>query len=66
MQDEYDFSTAQRGRFFRKGARMVPPVHLAPDLLDRLSELADARGVGLNDLVNTLLKEDVERMEAAK
>ncbi len=26
MKDEYDFSTAERGRFFRKGARLVPPV----------------------------------------
>ncbi|MBR0930646.1 hypothetical protein JQ561_28895 [Bradyrhizobium diazoefficiens] len=28
--DEYDFSTAQRGKFFKAGARLVPPVHLEP------------------------------------
>lgn len=66
MKDEYDFSTAERGRFFRKGARLVPPVHLEPDVLDHLSELATARGVSLNDLVNTLLKADIERIDAAK
>lgn len=66
MKDEYDFSAAQRGRFFRKGARLVPPVHLEPDVLAYLSELAVAQGTSLNDLVNTLLKEDIEQMDAAK
>ena len=66
MKDEYDFSTAQRGRFFRKGARLVPPVHLEPDVLDHLSELATARGVSLNDLVNALLREDIGRIGGAE
>jgi hypothetical protein len=66
MKDEYDFSTAERGRFFRKGARLVASVHLEPDVLDHLSELATVRGVSLNELVNTLLKEDIERIDAAK
>jgi len=30
MKDEYDFSTAERGKFFRQGARLLPPVHLDP------------------------------------
>ncbi|MGJ5200089.1 MULTISPECIES: hypothetical protein [unclassified Bradyrhizobium] len=66
MKDEYDFSNAERGKFFRKGARMLPPVHLEPDVLDHLTGLASARGVSLTELVNTLLKEDIERIEAAK
>ncbi|WP_354110909.1 hypothetical protein [Bradyrhizobium sp. S3.12.5] len=66
MKDEYDFSTAERGKFFRKGGRIVPPVHLEPDVLAYLSELADAKGTSLNELVNTLLKEDIEQLDAAK
>lgn len=66
MKDEYDFSTAERGKFFRQGARLVPPVHLEPDVLAYLSELADAKGTSLNELVNTLLKEDIEELDAAK
>lgn len=66
MKDEYDFSAAERGKFFRKGARLVPPVHLEPDVLAYLSELAVTRGTSLNDLVNTLLKEDIEEIDAAK
>jgi hypothetical protein len=66
MKDEYDFSNAVRGKFFRKGARLVPPVHLEPDLLDDLSKLAAERGVPLNELVNALLKKDLEEIDAAK
>jgi hypothetical protein len=66
MKDEYDFSTAERGKFFRQGARLVPPVHLEPGVLAYLSELAVTQGTSLNDLVNTLLKEDIERIDASK
>jgi hypothetical protein len=66
MKDEYDFSAAERGKFFRRGGRLVPTVHLEPDVLAYLSELAAARGTSLNALVNTLLRKDIERIDAAK
>ena len=66
MKDEYNFSAAERGKFFRKGARLVPPVHLEPDVLAYLSDLAVTQGISLNDVVNTLLKENIERIDAAK
>jgi len=57
MKDEYDFLTAKRGKFFREGARLVPPIHLGPEVLDYFSERAAAPGVSLSSLVNTLLKQ---------
>jgi hypothetical protein len=66
MKDEYDFSTAERGKFFREGARLVPPVHLEPDVLDYLTHLASARGISLSSLVNTMLKKGIELIDAAK
>lgn len=65
MKDEYDFSGATRGRFFRAGAVHVPPVHLEPDVLKFLQQRAMARGVSLNSLVNDLLKKDIELIETA-
>jgi hypothetical protein len=44
MKDEYDFSNAERGKFFRKGARLVPPIHLDPEVLDYLAARASTRG----------------------
>jgi predicted HicB family RNase H-like nuclease len=66
MKDEYDFSNAERGKFYRKYTRLVPPVHLDADVADYLSERAAARGVSLNTLVNTLLRKDIEMIDAAE
>ena len=35
MKDEYDFSNAERGRFFRAGAMLVPPKHQKSDVLPK-------------------------------
>jgi hypothetical protein len=42
MKDEYDFSNAERGKFYRPGAQLIPPVHLDPEVLSYLSARADA------------------------
>lgn len=56
MKDEYDFSTAKRGKFFRESARLAPPIYLDPEVFDHLSKRALAQGVSLGSLVNALLK----------
>ncbi len=66
MKDEYDFSGGTRGKFYRKGADLIPPIHLEADVLKYLSARAEARGVSLNELVNELLKKDIELIEAAR
>jgi hypothetical protein len=37
MKDQYDFSKAERGRFYRKDAVLVAPVHLDPEVLTFLT-----------------------------
>ena len=66
MKDEYDFSGAVRGKFYRKDAELNPPVHLEPEVLNYLRARAEARGTSLNELVNELLKKDIELIEAAR
>ncbi len=63
MKEEYDFSGATRGKFFRAGAQLIPPVHLEPEILDYLAARAKARGTSLSTLVNELLKKDIELIE---
>src|ERR1700674_3533964 len=65
MKDEYDFSKAERGKFFRRDVQMIPPVHLDPEVLSYLAARAEARGTSLSTLVNELLKKDIELIEAA-
>jgi hypothetical protein len=64
MKEEYDFSRAERGKFHKPGARLIPPVHLEPAVLDCLSKRAEARGTSLSGLVNELLKKDIELIES--
>ncbi len=66
MKDEYDFTGAKRGKFYRAGGSLVPPVHLDADILKYLQNRAVARGKSLNDLVNEMLKIDIELIEAVK
>ena len=66
MKDEYDFSKGERGKFFRSGATLVPPIHLDPEILSYLSERAAAQGTSLNVPVNRLLKKDIELIEASE
>ena len=66
MKDEYDFSKAERGKFYRPNAVLNPPIHLDAEILAFLTARAQARGVSLSDLVNALLKKDIELIEAAE
>lgn len=66
MRDEYDFSKAERGKFHRPNATLAPPLDLEPKVLAFLAARAEARGMSLSELVNALLKKDIELIEAAE
>ncbi|HLQ25849.1 MAG TPA: hypothetical protein VK138_08165 [Acidiferrobacterales bacterium] len=66
MKQEYDFSKGERGKFYRPDLKLIPPVHLEPQVLEYLAERAKAKGISLNELVNSLLKKDIELIETGK
>ncbi len=66
MKDEYDFFNATRGKFFRKDIALDIPVYLNASVRDYLTARAMAKGVEVNELVNDLLKRDIDLIEAAK
>ena len=63
MRREYDFSKAVRGKFFRKGAELRLPIYLEPKLHSKLERLARRKGKDVGEMVNQLLKKDVEFLE---
>jgi hypothetical protein len=65
VDDEYDFTGAERGKFYRKGAVFIPPVQLEPAVLRFILKRAQAKGATVDELVNELLKKDIELIEAA-
>ena len=64
MKREYDFSKGVRGRFFRKGAELKLPIYLDNATRRRLERIAKKNGKPVTELVNQLLKKDVELLEA--
>jgi hypothetical protein len=66
MPTEIDFSKGVRGKFFKSGAGLQLPVYLDAEVQAYLSERAKSRGVEVGELVNELLRKDIELIEAAR
>ncbi|MBN8733364.1 MAG: hypothetical protein J0L64_22710 [Acidobacteria bacterium] len=66
MKAEYDFSKGERGKFYRPDAELRLPIYLDADVQDYLAARAAEKGVALNDLVNGLLKRDIQLIESVK
>lgn len=64
MKREYDFSNAVRGKFFRKGAELNFPIYVDGPMHKRLERLAKRKRKPVTDLVNQLLKRDLELLES--
>jgi len=58
MKEEYDFSNAERGKFYSPDAQLNIPVYLDQDIENWFTEKAKAKGVDLQCLVNELLRKD--------
>lgn len=66
MKKEYDFSKAERGRFYRPNAKLNLPVYLEPQVQAWLDKVAGKRGEDVGKLVNRLLKKEIELAEAIR
>jgi hypothetical protein len=63
---EIDFSQGVRGKFYRSGMKLRIPVYLEETLPGSLAEIAERRGVNLDDLVSDLLRRDLEIVDALR
>ena len=66
MKQEYDFSKGERGKFFRKNAKLNLPVYLDDEVQSYLQERARSKGVEVAQLVNEMLKQDIKLIETVK
>ena len=55
-----------RGKLFRPGALLQLPIYLDAEVQTYLAQRAQARGVEVGQLVNELLKKDIELIEALR
>ena len=66
MKVEYDFSQAERGKFYHPDAVFSFPVYLDSDVNDFLSELAEHKKVDIQNLVNDLLRMDIKLIQSVQ
>lgn len=66
MKQRYDFSKGVRGKFYRAEAAFKLPVYLDAEVEGYLAKRAQAKGVELDELVNQLLKREIEIIESGE
>jgi len=59
MKKEYDFSKAEKGKFYIEDAEMYFPVYLDPDINKYLNDLASKKKMDLSVIVNEILKNNI-------
>ncbi len=63
MKREYDFSKAERGKFYKKGATLRLPIYLDTKLQNQLERLARKKGKDIGEVVNRLVRKEVDLLE---
>lgn len=66
MKPEYDFSKGVPGKFFHPDSELRLPVYLDADVQRYLAARAADQGVPLGEMVNALLKREIQIIESAK
>ena len=60
MKKQYDFSKAERGKFYRSDAVFHFPVYLEPDVEEFIMQLAAQRNVDSQVLINEWLRASIK------
>jgi len=63
MKDEYDFTDAEQGKFYRPIDELDIPIYLDKDVKEFFIERMRNRQFSLNEVINSLLKKDIEISE---
>jgi hypothetical protein len=59
MKRDYDFSKAERGKFYRPDAKLNIPVYLDDEVRDFVSVIAERKHSDMGQVVNDLLRSDM-------
>ena len=60
MKNEYDFTHAVTGKFYKKNVEFHTPVYLEPELESYFIKIAKIKKQSLNEVINEILVKDIE------
>ncbi len=63
MKAKYDFSKAERGKFYRPDIELNIPVYLDPDVARFIQDMARTKELNVTALVNQWLRQDIALLE---
>jgi hypothetical protein len=66
MKDHYDFSAAEKGKYYRPIEELDIPIFLDAEVRKQLTMIAASSGKDISSLVNELLNKDLEIIGTAK
>lgn len=66
MKEEYDFSSAERGKFYSPEAKLNLPVYLDEDVLAFIQEIAEKRDEDVSRVINELIRTDMHLAEVIR
>ena len=64
MKKEYDFSKAERGKFYRRKLRLRLPIYLDEDVADFVQRLARRKKVDAQTAVNRILRTNKQLIQS--
>jgi len=63
MKEEYDFSTAEQGKFYRPIDEMEIPVYLDKDVEKFFYQRTVGRDIDLKQIVDTILRKEMDLLK---
>ena len=63
MENEYDFSKGERGKFFDPDAEHFLPIYLEPDIAESMRKIAGQKNTDIEKLVNEWLRRNIDLIE---
>jgi hypothetical protein len=66
MKEEYDFTDAEQGKFYRPMEELEIPIYIDKNIQKVIVSVADKNNKSISELVNTLLKNDIEIAQSLK
>ena len=66
MKKQHDFSKAERGKFYRPDSEFNIPVYLDEEVRSFVAAIAEQKHSDVNQVVNDLLRSDINLAKAMK
>lgn len=64
MKAEYNFSKGERGKFYNADAVFRTPIYLEKDVNEFIQHLADVKEKDVGELVNELLRHNIQLLQS--